>query len=95
MKKYLQIQNFRDVIGNLKIDQLVNFIENEKTFKIGLNSKIQILLLKKNEIEEIKNQTDLLIDFEKFKKFVENENKKRDVEFINWENIEILKELEK
>lgn len=94
MKKFVQIQNFRDVIGNLKINDLIDFIENEKTFKIGLNSKIQILLLEKNEIEEVKNQTDLLIDFEKFKKFVENENKKLDVEFINWENIEIIKSLE-
>lgn len=93
MKKFIQIQNFREVIGNLKIDQLVNFIENRKTFKIGLNSKIQILLLEKNEIEEIKNKNDLIIEFEKFKKFVENENKKLDVEFINFENINILKKL--
>lgn len=93
MKKFIQVQNFKNVIGNLKIDQLVNFIENEKTLKIGLNSKIQILLLEKNEIEEIKNKNDLIIEFEKFKKFVENENKKLDVEFINFENINILKKL--
>lgn len=93
MKKFIQIQNFKNIIGNLKINDLIDFIENEKTFKIGLNSKIQILLLEKNEIEEIKNKNDLIIEFEKFKKFVENENKKSDVEFINFENINILKKL--
>lgn len=93
MKKFIQLQNFKNVIGNLKVNDLIDFIENEKTFKIGLNSKIQILLLEKNEIEEIKNKNDLIIEFEKFKKFVENENKKLDVEFINFENINILENL--